>query len=203
MLRRPTNRPDEKRTDPLYEFGSFGCTGCHSATLMHPRNVDALKGSRLAFVQGGDRGLRLVHLTGPVKPTAFEDRVEARWTPADMPFRYAHAPVVVCNAQQSDLPAIEALAATARRPTKVAGFSSLFRSRKRALEEPYATELVRLYEALRAAAEPSAIATTYVDALPYEPPLVDTDRRATYEKLRRRLDGRPTLRSPNTRDACR
>ena len=30
-LRRPKkNDPEEMRSDPFWEFGSFGCTGCHS-----------------------------------------------------------------------------------------------------------------------------------------------------------------------------
>ena len=37
-LRRPKNSGDQ-RADPFYEFGSFGCTGCHSWNLLHPRNA--------------------------------------------------------------------------------------------------------------------------------------------------------------------
>jgi hypothetical protein len=63
-LRRPGS--DDPRTDPLYEFGSFGCTKCHCSNLFHPRHAEDLKGSRLAFVQGGDDGSRLVFLTPPI-----------------------------------------------------------------------------------------------------------------------------------------
>jgi hypothetical protein len=38
MLRQPRlDDPNEMRTDPLWEFGSFGCTGCHRKSLMTRR----------------------------------------------------------------------------------------------------------------------------------------------------------------------
>jgi hypothetical protein len=44
-LRRPkTADPKESRSDPFWEFGSFGITGCHSENLMHPRNSRKLEG---------------------------------------------------------------------------------------------------------------------------------------------------------------
>jgi hypothetical protein len=52
MLRRP--RKDDPRTDPFWEFGSFGCTGCHGNNLLHPKNCQIRNGDRLAFVQGGN-----------------------------------------------------------------------------------------------------------------------------------------------------
>ena len=104
-LRRPKmSDPNERRTDPLFEFGSFGCTGCHSDNLMHPKRLEQLRGARLAFAQGGPLGFRLVYLTPPLNPRAFEDRVEARWSPAEMPFRYANAPVLVRNSPPERLP---------------------------------------------------------------------------------------------------
>jgi hypothetical protein len=36
MLRRP--RKNDRRSDPFWEFGSFGCTGCHGKNLLHPKN---------------------------------------------------------------------------------------------------------------------------------------------------------------------
>lgn len=40
MLRQPRrDNPGEMRTDPLWEFGSFGCTRCHSRNLMNPFKV--------------------------------------------------------------------------------------------------------------------------------------------------------------------
>src|SRR5688500_10149371 len=99
-LRRPNSArkdPNERRTDPFWEFGSFGCTGCHSNNLFNPRHAAELEGARLAFAQGGRQGFRLVFLTPPITIKNWEDRCEARWVPAEMPFRYEHAPVLVAN----------------------------------------------------------------------------------------------------------
>ena len=52
MLRQPRlNDPNEMRTDPLWEFGSFGCTGCHRRSLMNPKKLTELNGTRFAFAQ--------------------------------------------------------------------------------------------------------------------------------------------------------
>ena len=40
LLRRPRRDAAERRTDPMYEFGSFGCTGCHRGNLMNPDRID-------------------------------------------------------------------------------------------------------------------------------------------------------------------
>ncbi len=38
LLRQPRmERPNEMRSDPFWEFGSFGLTGCHKTNLMHPK----------------------------------------------------------------------------------------------------------------------------------------------------------------------
>ena len=68
------------RTDPLYEFGSFGLTGCHRTNLL----VDhAAAGARLAFTQGGDLGFRLVMLTPPIDVRSLATVREAFWSQAD------------------------------------------------------------------------------------------------------------------------
>src|ERR1035438_6995686 len=59
-LRRPKSKCDP-RSDPFWEFGSFGMTGCHASNLMNPRNAQNLECARLAFVQGGPKGMRLVY----------------------------------------------------------------------------------------------------------------------------------------------
>lgn len=56
---------EEIRADPLCEFGSFGCTRCHSPSLMTPRTLHELSGSWLAFAEGGE-GEFLLHVTPPV-----------------------------------------------------------------------------------------------------------------------------------------
>ena len=57
MLRRPDERdPEEKRSDPFWEFGSFGCTRCHQSSLMNPRRLHEIDGYQFAFCQGGGQG---------------------------------------------------------------------------------------------------------------------------------------------------
>lgn len=90
-LRRP--RSGDKRTDPLYEFGSFGLTGCHRNNLLADR---AAAGARLAFAQGGDLGFRLVMLTPIVDVRQLADRREAFWLPGEMPLRYEGRCPVPC-----------------------------------------------------------------------------------------------------------
>src|SRR6516162_4697512 len=125
-LRRPG--PKDFRTDPMYEFGSFGCTKCHSTNLFHPRHAEDLEGARLAFVQGGHLGSRLVFLTPPVKVRKWTDCCEAKWQPAEMPFKYTGAPILACNDEASDFPLIAQFAQRADCPTAVSGLSSRFRS---------------------------------------------------------------------------
>ena len=183
-LRRPASaskNPDEKRADPFYEFGSFGCTTCHSKNLLHPNHATELEGARLAFVQGGNRGSRLVYLTPPIRVKKWANNCEVKWTPAEMPFKYEEAPILVSNNGQSDFPAIKQFAL----PTdgsKIEGhFSSMIRSRATPLEPKVAQEVVKVFEEKYAEAKEaraSAIAITYDKALPWRPPKVDGSRKA-------------------------
>jgi hypothetical protein len=80
MLRRP--RKNDRRSDPFWEFGSFGCTGYHGKNLLHPKNCQIRNGDRLALVQGGKGGLRLLLVTPPVKCIKYAiGRIEVRWVP--------------------------------------------------------------------------------------------------------------------------
>lgn len=131
-LRRPGK--GDQRNDPFYEFGSFGCTECHSTNLLHPRHAKELNDVRLAFIQGGPDGSRLVFLTPPIREvqvwknrTSRKRFCEVRWTPAEMPFKYNEAPVLVCNDGGSDFPLIQRLARRTDCPTDESGLSSLFR----------------------------------------------------------------------------
>jgi hypothetical protein len=97
ILRRPGK--GDPRTDPFWEFGSFGCTGCHSKNLLHPKNCQIRSGDRLAFVQGGHLGFRLLLLTPPVERIDHAGDsprgvVELRWRPPRKPFRYNRAPSI-------------------------------------------------------------------------------------------------------------
>jgi hypothetical protein len=188
-LRRPRSRtenPEEMRSDPFWEFGSFGITRCHDKNLMHRRNAKEVNGVRFAFAQGGKQGTRLVHLTPPVKIVEHLGCIEATWSPHAMPFRYSDAPILARNGHESHFPQLKScLKADMKaggRPTLEGQFSSNFRSRATCLEASLAEELIHVYTELRKMASRSEIATCYMDALPWSPPHPDNDRDRTYEK---------------------
>jgi hypothetical protein len=201
-LRQPG--PDDPRTDPLYEFGSFGCTKCHCTNLFHPRHAEDLAGSRLAFVQGGDGGSRLVFLTPSITVRVWADNCEACWTPPEMPFKYTEAPVLVANDGSSDFPLVLQLARTTNCPSLQSGLSSQLRSRSRPLSAELARHVVSVYERHRKDKGHSAIAANYTEALPY---VTNTDgnRRATYRwligELRAEIDGEPRTLTGHTAGA--
>ncbi len=188
-LRRPRSKsedPEEMRSDPFWEFGSFGITTCHGKNLMHPRNAENLKGVRFAFAQGGKQGTRLVYLTAPVKIKEHKKCIEARWLPKGKPFRYSKAPILVSNSYKSHFPRLE-LALKDGKSRKIEGeFGSRFRSRAEPLDTDLARELVSVYKRMRRQASNSgAIARCYAEALPWLPPKVDEHRKKTYsEKLK-------------------
>ncbi|MGD0896816.1 MAG: hypothetical protein ABR915_03200 [Thermoguttaceae bacterium] len=186
-LRRPNrSNPKERRDDPFYEFGSFGCTKCHSRNLFHPRNASKLEGARLAFVQGGKQGSRLVFLTPPITVTVWKNNCEARWMPPKMPFKYAHAPLLVRNdGGRSDFPSVRKFASRTRwGRTKVErGLSSRIRSLAEPLPPELACEVIETYERLRKEARRSAFAATYDEALPWPPPMPDRKREKTYQEF--------------------
>ena len=183
-LRRPNRGdPDEMRTDPFWEFGSFGCTGCHAKNLLNPRRAHELSGARLAFAQGGPEGFRLIKLTPPVNVINHSNRAELRWSPHAMPFRYAEAPLLIDNEGQTDFPSIGSMLSDVNRLSWEAAFSSRFRSRREPLPKVAAAEVIATYERLRRQAPADSLASTYDEALPYRPPRVDRDRRYTYRKL--------------------
>src|SRR5438552_2689740 len=104
-LRRPVRSdPEEMRSDPFWEFGSFGLTGCHSKNLMNPEKLSELNGVRLAFAQGGELGMRFVYLSPRVKTTRHAGLCEATWKPTKMPFRYPEAPLLIGNDGQTRFP---------------------------------------------------------------------------------------------------
>jgi hypothetical protein len=194
-LRQPKrNDPGESRADPFYEFGSFGCTKCHSRNLMHPRRAHELDGARFAFAQGGPLGFRLVHLSPPVRVVEHRDRCELVWTPADSPFRYDAAPVLVNAAGESDFPALVRMLRGVFRETWPQRFSSAFRSRRTPLPAIVADEIVRVFDRKRAKAKPETLAASYVDALPYPPNKPDRSRKATLAALRAKAGGRKMVR---------
>jgi hypothetical protein len=165
MLRRPVlNRPNEMRSDPFWEFGSFGCTGCHRRNLLSPRRAAELEGKRLAFAQGGPNEIRLVHLTPSISVIHHSIGCELRWWPHEMPLKYSAAPTIIDNREVTDTPAILRALGGVRRSTPVAKFASKFRSRREPVELDLAEEFESAYRAHRLVE--GAIAESYDEALP-------------------------------------
>lgn len=182
MLRQPRlDNPNEMRTDPLWEFGSFGCTGCHRKNLMNPNKLAELNGTRFAFAQNGALGVKLVHVTPPVKALHHGMFGEATWNPAEMPLSYPSAPLLVNNFDASDVPELLAMISDVKRASPVAQFASKFRSRRRPLPLDIGRHLIAVYERFRR--DGASIAETYIEALPCKPPHVDEDRERTYRRL--------------------
>jgi hypothetical protein len=185
MLRRPQRNHDERRDDPFWEFGSFGCTGCHSRNLLNPKRSFELDGAQFAFVQGGDKGMRLVHVTPPIQTRSLGSVCEASWSPAEMPLTYATAPTVIDNTDRSDIPLLANSVANVRRFTPVARFSSAFRSRRVPLAGEIGAQIVSVYKRFRRVAD---VASSYEKAMPYPPPLIERDRRSRYNALKVRWE---------------
>jgi len=185
-LRRPRlSNSAEMRSDPFWEYGSFGLTGCHCKNLMNPKKKKSseLNDVRFAFAQGGKLGMRLVYLSPPVKMVPHGRLCEAVWQPHEMPFKYSEAPVLIARAGQTSFPLLKDFLQRTNRNGWLGRFSSRFRSRRQPLEPRLSNELVRVYEKARRSAPASAISCSYVDALPYAPPRVDSDRHSTYSDL--------------------
>ena len=182
-LRRPRRSdPNEMRSDPFWEFGSFGCTGCHMKNLMNPRRIDELEGARLAFAQGGPEGFRLVLLTPPVHAIRHKNRCELRWDASRVPFRYDRAPLLINNEGESDFPLLRRII-RADRETWCGRFSSRFRSSRTPLRNDAAGELLRVYQAHMDGVSPEALMVGYADTMPYPPNKVDGHRKRTYRRL--------------------
>jgi len=192
LLRKPRrNDPNETRADPFWEYGSFGCTGCHGRNLLNPKKLEALDGSRLAFVQGGDSELRLLLVTTPIKAARFvvrdkmgnpKTRGEAKWDPPVMPFRYDRAPLAINNDGLTDVPCLLPVFAAADRSTMVGRFASSFRSRREPLPEQIGNSLLRRWRQLVEQADTGAFAERYEEALPYLPNTVIRDRLRSYRE---------------------
>jgi hypothetical protein len=200
-LRQPDNRPDEKRSDPFWEFGSFGCTGCHSTNLMNPKNANQLDGKRLAFAQNGGQGFKLVFLSPPISITNYENLIEAKWTPECMPFKYTSAPLIIDKYGNTDIPSIKDKIKDVNRTTWVSKFSSKFRSRKRPVCYRIAYEIIEVYDRFLSKGN-NVLAKNYVEALPYCPPLPDTTRHKTYRYIIDMLHERINYNNINQVKAC-
>ncbi len=192
LLRRP--RGDDQRSDPYYEFGSFGCTTCHSSNLLHPRHAGALHGRRLAFAQGGNLGFRLVFLTPPIRevrmwfdPVRNIEFCEVLWKPGSKQFKYDTAPVLAWNPGRSDFSRLSNLVREADRTTVEGRFASCFRSMVRPLPVAVGKQVVAIYDQYLAKATGASFATTYVETLPRTPLNARETRRGSYRRRIREL----------------
>ncbi len=185
MLRQPNrHKRSEARSDPYFEIGSFGCTGCHGTNLLRPdEKTDGLVGGRLAIVQGGKGVMRLVLLTPPIKEIRhLKKRREALWRPAKV-FRFDKAPVVASNDGISSFPElIRQYVRGVHRKTPVGQFSSRFRARRDRLNEVVSKEIIREYARLCRKAKRSDFAESYIDSMPYPPRSPEKARQSSYNK---------------------
>lgn len=183
LLRRPSRKPTERRDDPFWEFGSFGCTGCHSCNLMNPKRANELNGARLAFVQGGPQGFRLVYVTPEIWMAPLGSGYEACWPRREMPLSYRTAPLVIDNAGNTGIPELIKETRGIDRHTPVARFSSAFRSRRTPVAGVIGSAIIACYRKHR---KPARVAKSYVDAMPNPPPLIERHRRKRYRYFRER-----------------
>lgn len=173
MLRRP--RKDDPRTDPFWEFGSFGCTGCHGKNLLHPKNCQIRNGDRLAFVQGGQLGARLLLVTPPVKRFDHaggspKGRVELCWDSSRKPFRYDRAPSLFeppSPGRAGLFPRLADKLAHTNRSTIDAKLASRFRARTSPLDPQLGRELESTFNAAVKRAKKSDFIVRYEEALPW------------------------------------
>lgn len=185
-LRQPRCDANERRDDPFYEFGSFGCTGCHGRNLMNRERIDELAGVRLAFAQGGPLGFRLILLTPPVDVCKHKDVCELKWDRRVKPFRYEKAPLLIDNNGETDVPQLSKWVKPNGRPTWMAQFSSHFRTRRRELEPDVAAGLVDAYDRAVRSARRNDFAADYAETMAEAPPAKDTQREQTYNALLRK-----------------
>jgi hypothetical protein len=133
-LRRPRDLLD-RRSDPFWEFGSFGTTGCHRKNLLNPHSTPLMRGDRLAFLQGGVHEIRVVALTPPIDVRASAELIEAAWSRRYRPIRYPDAPLLIDNSGSTEFPAVLPLLAHANRSSFCGAAGSRFRSRTKAVPE--------------------------------------------------------------------
>jgi hypothetical protein len=182
LLRQPSTAAMERRDDPFWEFGSFGCTGCHTRNLMNPKRAHELNGALLAFVQGGPLGFRLVHVTSEIWTEPVGQGCEARWLAGQMPLTYASAPLVIDNNCNSDVPLLAMESSGILRSTPVSRFASAFRSRRSPVAGEIGTAIVACYRGRRTSAR---VAKTYTDAMPHPPPTIELNREQRYRAIRK------------------
>jgi len=180
-LRQPKrSEATESRTDPVYEYGMFGATGCHNANLLRDTSRT---GVRLGFIQPGRNVMRLVFLTPPITVINHGKRRVAHWKPAHMPLHFKHGILLIDQDGNSDIPGIKVILEGGQRSTWVSRFSSAFRSRTTPLSSAIAAAVVAAWNHRVATGGPAILAKRYWDALPFTPRKPDTNRAATHRRL--------------------
>lgn len=140
FLRRPRTVTD-LRSDPFWEFGSFGQTGCHRTNLLHPARTPLREGDRLVFLQGGDQEIRAVALTPPIQIQSCMGRLDLRWDRDYRPIPYVEAPVLINNQGQTNFSAVFDIVADTQRSTFCGKAASRLRSLTRPIKPELATQL--------------------------------------------------------------
>lgn len=144
FLRRPRDKAD-MRSDPFWEFGSFGRTGCHDKNLLHPKNSPLRDGDRLVFLQGGDQEIRAVGLTPPIAISGDSHRLDLRWDSSYRPVPFETAPVLIDNQGYTDFPAVLDALANTQRSTYCGKAGSRLRARTTPIEGKLADQISSLF----------------------------------------------------------
>jgi len=188
-LRRPKQQKKEMRSDPFYEFGCFGITGCHKRNLMNPEKIRRLDGVRLAFAQGGPKEFKLIQLTSPVTYVNYRNCCELKWEKDGAPFfKYEKAPLLINNKGYSDFPRIVKMLRSVNRNTWTQKFSSRFRTSSKLLRDDVAQEIFEKYSLLCKNAHIEHFANNYWETMHKPPPKKDINRAKTYQKYLQKAD---------------
>lgn len=183
QLRRPDKfDPKEMRTDPLWEFGSFGLTGCHHKNLLSTNGHAIIEGARFGFAQGGDEGFKLVFVTPTISVIHHANLNEARWESPLMPFKYVSAPLLIDNGGASDFDFVPGLISNVKRRTWMGKFTSKFKASKTPLSKDNSASIVLGFQKYLYGHR-FDLSENYTDALPFPPRVVDTQRMDTYQEL--------------------
>jgi hypothetical protein len=139
----------------------------------------------------------LLFITPEIKLRSFGELTEATWKPAEMPFKYLDAAILIDADGNTDFPLFKRFIATSKAKQWRHKFSSKFRSRAERLDIAVAAQIVETYERFRRAAPRRTFASTYLDAIPSWPkweswskshrPWLPAERKAAYRLKRRQI----------------
>ncbi len=202
-LRRPRNTAD-RRSDPFWEFGSFGITGCHGKNLLHRLRSPLRAGDQLAFLQGGIGEVRITGLTPPITVQQLQGRIYATWSKAYRPCPFERAPLLIDNNNGTDFPAVHKMLAKVNRTTPCGRAGSLFRARTARVEGALAEQIRSFFSLKRPRIK------QYLDAVaPTDDPwrrhgnAKGWGNRSEREKEYARLGGGARLSTNEPRRTCR